>query len=147
MKSATGIFAYGTRASRPLRRQPRTDRPLDTTVFGRGWAGFNPPLLIRCVTALCLALVIAGCLQPQRRAEEFSAASWPARREALQSLDHWTLQSRIALSTQDEGWSGALSWRQDAARIVARFHGPLGAGGFHIDGVPERLELDRKSVV
>ncbi|MGH8496533.1 MAG: lipoprotein insertase outer membrane protein LolB [Gammaproteobacteria bacterium] len=104
-------------------------------------AGFNPPLFVRGIALLCLALALAGCLQPQRRAEEFSAASWPVRKEALQSLDHWYLRSRIALSTEEEGWSGALSWRQEEARIDARFNGPLGVGGFRIDGVPERLEL------
>ncbi|MBA3564318.1 MAG: outer membrane lipoprotein LolB [Gammaproteobacteria bacterium] len=98
-------------------------------------AGFNPPLLI-------LALALTGCLQPQQRAEEFSAASWPARREALQSLDHWSLQSRIALSTDEEGWSGTLTWRQDENYVDARFSGPLGVGGFRIEGVPERLELE-----
>ncbi|CAN5122728.1 lipoprotein insertase outer membrane protein LolB [soil metagenome] len=87
-------------------------------------------------------LTLTGCLQPQQRPDVFTAASWPARREALQSLERWTLQSRIAVSTVDEGWGGTLSWRQEENHVDARFRGPLGVGGFHIEGRPDELTLE-----
>lgn len=102
-------------------------------------AEFGPP---RSLSSLALALVLCGCLQPQQKPEVFSATSWPARRAALQSLEDWRLDARIALSTADEGWSGTLSWRQADEHVDASFRGPLGVGGFHIAGRPDRLELE-----
>lgn len=105
-------------------------------------AGFNPPCANRNLIVLILVFALGGCLQPQQKPDEFSAASWPARRAALQSLEAWQLDARIALSTADEGWSGTLSWRQHDEYVDARFRGPLGVGGFHIEGEPGRLALE-----
>jgi outer membrane lipoprotein LolB len=105
-------------------------------------AGFNPPRARRGLSPLILALALAGCLQPQQKPDAFSAESWPARRAALQSLADWHLDGRIALSTAEDGWSGTLTWRQIDEHVDARFRGPLGVGGFHIAGVPDRIALE-----
>lgn len=105
-------------------------------------AGFNPLRARRGLSPLILAFVLGGCLQPQQKPDAFSAASWPARRAALQSLAHWRMDGRIALSTAEKGWSGTLTWRQSDQHVDARFRGPLGVGGFHIAGVPGHIELE-----
>ncbi len=66
---------------------------------------------------------------------------WELRREALQALDAWRVQGRIAVRTDDDGWSGKLIWEQASDALDVRFRGPLGVGGFRLKGNGQSLDL------
>lgn len=90
------------------------------------------------VAACTVALLAAGCatLPPPAEIED-----WPARRQALQALDHWTLSGRMAVAAGTEGFSGGLSWRQDGAQAAIELRGPMGGRALSIRVDGERLSV------
>jgi outer membrane lipoprotein LolB len=89
--------------------------------------------VIRRAAACSVLLLAAGCATLPPAGD---AGSWPARRAALQSLETWTLDGRVAVATDSEGFSGGLAWRQDGARAEIELRGPLGgtALSLRVDG-------------
>jgi outer membrane lipoprotein LolB len=81
------------------------------------------------LVACAIALLVTGCATLP---EAGSAGDWPARRTALQSLDHWTLDGRMAVAAGSEGFSGGLSWRQDGAQAEIELRGPMGGRAISI---------------
>lgn len=61
-------------------------------------------------------------------------AAWQARDVQLAKLDHWELQGRVAIATQNDGGSGSMDWKQAGEELSFDFMGPLGSGGLHIQG-------------
>ena len=91
----------------------------------------------RFAAAAVLALA-SGCsaLPPPAPADD-----WPVRRAALQALDWWTLDGRIAVAVGDDGFSGGLDWSQAGERAEIAFSGPLGGGAFDVEVEGDRLTL------
>ena len=90
------------------------------------------------LAACTVALLAAGCatLPPPAAVEE-----WPARRHALQALDHWTLSGRMAVAAGDNGFSGGLSWRQAGAQAAIELRGPMGGRALSIRVEGEQLSV------
>jgi len=86
---------------------------------------------------LLIASVLSGCAiirkPPVAEPGVIDAAAWQNHRLELESFDVWTLQGRVATG-QLLGWTGNLSWRQNAEHFDVRLSGPLGAGGFRAEG-------------
>lgn len=84
------------------------------------------------LAACAAALLAAGCATLPPVAE----GEWPLRRDALQSLDGWTLSGRVAVAAGGEGFSGGLRWRQEGERAEIDLRGPLGgrALAIRVDG-------------
>ena len=59
-------------------------------------------MIARVAAATALSSLLAGCATWP--APPASDEDWPARRQALQALDAWTLDGRIATSTGDAKW-------------------------------------------
>lgn len=88
--------------------------------------------MIRRAAACGVLLLAGGCasLPPP-----VDAGSWTARRAELQALQSWTLNGRVAVATDAEGFSGGLAWRQDGKRAEIELRGPMG-------GVALSIRLD-----
>ena len=97
---------------------------------------------LRTACAL-LALTLAGCATTPEQRE--TTTDWNARRAALLELSEWRVEGRIALNAGKDGWSGTFSWQQAADDLDVRFLGPVGVGGYHLDGNLERLHLKTSS--
>lgn len=69
------------------------------------------------------------------------AGDWPMRREALQSLDHWSLDGRIAVAAGEDGFSGGFDWIQTGEQAEVELSGPMGGSAMNI-----RVEGDRAVV-
>jgi outer membrane lipoprotein LolB len=69
------------------------------------------------------------------------AGDWPLRREALQALDRWSLDGRIAVATGEDGFSGGFDWVQAGERADIELSGPMGGSAMNI-----RVEGDRAAV-
>lgn len=87
---------------------------------------------IRLAACAC-ALLATGCATLP---EAGGAGDWPARRAALQSLERWILDGRMAVAARSEGFSGGLSWRQDGPRAEIELRAPMGgrAISLHVAG-------------
>ena len=73
--------------------------------------------------ATAMLLLAAGCatLPPMGKSDD-----WPARRAALQSLDRWRLNGRIAVAAGADGFSGSFDWAQTGERADIALRGPMG---------------------
>jgi len=69
------------------------------------------------------------------------AGDWPARREALQALDRWSLDGRIAVAAGEDGFSGGFDWVQMGERADVGLSGPMGGSAMNI-----RVDGDRAVV-
>jgi outer membrane lipoprotein LolB len=92
----------------------------------------------RRLAVAAVLLLAGGCatLPPAGDADD-----WPARREALQALDRWSLDGRIAVAAGEEGFSGGFDWVQAGERADVKLSGPMGGSAMNI-----RVEGDRAAV-
>lgn len=90
---------------------------------GRFWIG------------LAAFAMLAGCKTvPERPPTTASgaAASWDARKPALQTREKFQLKGRVAVAAGSEGFNARLLWQQTGGRSFVALDGPLGAGGVQI---------------
>lgn len=85
-------------------------------------------------------LLLAGCATvPSSYTPQQS--NWSQREAQLQQFLDWQLEGRIAISTEDDSWSGSLQWQQLNQLYDIRFSGPFGQGAMSLTGDPERVVL------
>ncbi len=87
------------------------------------------------LAALSLVLLAGGCATLPAPAP---GDDWPARRAALQALDAWALDGRIAVAAGDDGFSGGFDWHQQGARADIALTGPMGGAAMDIRAEGER---------
>jgi outer membrane lipoprotein LolB len=92
---------------------------------------------VRVAAAAVLSL-LAGCATLPPPAAE---GDWPARRQALQALDAWSLDGRIAVAAGDDGYSGGLSWTQAGEHAEVAFSGPMGGEALAIRVEGDALDV------
>lgn len=82
------------------------------------------------LAGLALALALAGCqtvpLVPA------PPLAWSVRRPALQALERFGLDGRVAVAVGNQGFNAGLRWTQSAAMTHLALTGPLGAGGVEV---------------
>jgi outer membrane lipoprotein LolB len=76
------------------------------------------------LVALLAVLLLAGC------------ASTPAPRggQTAALLSAWQLNGRVSLTRGEEGWHASLHWQEQADSYFLKISGPLGQGGFQLNG-------------
>jgi outer membrane lipoprotein LolB len=82
--------------------------------------------------ALAAAIVwaLAGCQTVP--VSPAPSIAWSVRRPALQNLDRFGLQGRVAVAVGKQGFNAGLRWTQSAAVTRLDLTGPLGAGGVEV---------------
>ncbi len=85
---------------------------------------------------ICLLLSVAGCVTTPPISTEATELAWQARQALLQQQQVWTLQGRIAVSLDDEGWQAGLHWRQRGDAFVIELIDPLGRKVARFEGDP-----------
>lgn len=90
-------------------------------------------------SAVAVLLLAGGCatLAPPPAPVD----DWPARRAALQSLDAWSLDGRIAVAAGENGFSGGFDWAQQGGRADVLLSGPMGGAGLAIRVEGEALSV------
>ena len=98
--------------------------------------------MIARLAAMAVLLLAGGCatLPPSEEPDD-----WPARRAALQSLDGWRLNGRIAIAAGADGFSGGFDWSQAGERADIALSGPMGGTrlSIHVDGGRFRVTDER----
>jgi outer membrane lipoprotein LolB len=94
--------------------------------------------VIARAAAAAVLLLAGGCasLPPAEAPED-----WPARRAALQSLDGWKLNGRIAVAAGADGFSGGFDWAQTGARADIALSGPMGGTRLAIQVEGDRFQV------
>ncbi len=113
--------------------------------------------MIRCFSPQVLAgllsgvVLLSGCATtPQLPPAELDRL-WQQHRQTLEQKNDWALTARIAGSTEDDGWSGKLSWQQQAGgNYQIHFQAPFGQGALQLLGGPEQVQMrtsDQQTIV
>lgn len=97
----------------------------------------------RFLLLLLPALLLSACATaPPRLPQGVLQQVWQDRQAQLARLDHWSIEGRVAVSTETEGWQASLHWRELAGgRFVIRIIAPLGQGTVALDGGPGRVVM------
>lgn len=66
---------------------------------------------------------------------------WQQHQRTVGGLTGWTLQGRIVVNTDEEGWNGELRWFQSASEYRIQFNAPFGQGAFKMSGGLQGVEL------
>lgn len=67
--------------------------------------------------------------------------SWQQHEAAVSGLENWSLQGRIAVNDQSQGWHATVRWQQNNADYSIELIGPFGQGRIRIDGSPGGVVL------
>jgi outer membrane lipoprotein LolB len=91
-----------------------------------------------------LVLVLAGgcATRPPALVPEAEPA-WLEHRAALEALRDWQVRGRVALRTEDEGWSANFDWQQRGENYRIRLRGPFGQGAVELRGGQHGVWLKR----
>jgi len=96
------------------------------------------------VAVVAVALLAGGCATtpPQVQME-----GWTERRAALQALDDWNLDGRVAVAAGEDGFSGGLNWEQRGEKAEITLRGPMGGAAIliRVDGV-QTVVTDERGV-
>ncbi|MGR8920490.1 MAG: lipoprotein insertase outer membrane protein LolB [Gammaproteobacteria bacterium] len=88
---------------------------------------------------LGLTVLAAGCARFGAKSESppaahETAAAVAAREAAQAAITRWRLVGRIGVQRDDQGFNGAIQWRQDGPSFDIRITAPLNGGTFLLAG-------------
>jgi outer membrane lipoprotein LolB len=98
---------------------------------------------VAAAAAMAALLLAAGCktLPPSAEVGPGADAPWPAQRAALEKLDRYALNGRVAVAAQGQGFSASLRYQQQPRSSNLALDGPLGIGGLRVDMQGEDIEI------
>ncbi len=87
------------------------------------------------MAAMAVLLLSAGCrtLPPAVVVGPGADAPWPEQRAALEKLDRYGLNGRVAVAAQGQGFSASLRYQQLPRSSNLALDGPLGIGGLRVE--------------
>lgn len=77
---------------------------------------------------------IAGCATQPSTPPGEAQALWQQRQARSYSLDDWTLDGRLGVRLNNEGWSAGLLWEQSGTAYGIEVLGPLGRKAAQLRG-------------
>jgi outer membrane lipoprotein LolB len=84
-------------------------------------------------------LLLAGCATVPRPPEAIQP--WPQRLAALQGIEQFELDGRVAASDGTTGFSAGLRWQQQGPAASIDLTAPMGVGAAHIEASADSLRL------
>jgi len=79
---------------------------------------------MKFLAGLLTVLLMAGC----------ATAPAPRSSQPAAAMTAWQLNGRVSLTRGEEGWHAGLYWQEQADTFYLRISGPLGQGGFQLNG-------------
>jgi outer membrane lipoprotein LolB len=99
--------------------------------------------MILLLPTLGIALLPGCAVTPPSGVEQSERQPLYDQRAArLVQLEHWALAGRLAVSDDEDGGSGSLSWRQQSGGSRMDFHGALGRGAWRLLSDEAGAELE-----
>lgn len=102
-------------------------------------AGARPALGAVVVLAL-----LAGCRTappPAPVVGPGADAPWPEQRAALEKLDNYSLNGRVAVAAKGQGFSASLRYRQQGKNADLSLDGPMGIGGMRMQVAQDDISV------
>jgi len=91
---------------------------------------------LQALLLIALAGLFAACaalpLPPPPTAT--SEQAWQARQQTLSAVRQWSLEGRIAIQAEQEGWHAALRWSQNITAYDLKLSSPLGQDVLQLHG-------------
>ena len=84
---------------------------------------------MRAILAWSVLLSLAAC----RTLAPIPSTPWPERRAALQAIEQFQINGRLAASTESEGFSASLWWQQQGVVSELLLRAPFGVGGARLN--------------
>ncbi len=101
--------------------------------------------VVRILFLLILLLFLQACSEKPSVSKTGDQVDidriWLERQKDLAAILGWSLKGRIALRTDDNGWSATLNWRQIDQQYTMRIIAPLGLGTYEIRQDAEKITL------
>ena len=99
--------------------------------------------IVAAVATMAALLTAAGCrsLPPPAVVGPGADAPWPEQRAALEKLDRYSLNGRVAVAAQGQGFSASLRYHQDPQGSNLALDGPLGIGGLRVDIAGDEIAI------
>jgi outer membrane lipoprotein LolB len=98
----------------------------------------------RAAAVLCAALLgIAGCrTAPPPVVGPGAGAPWAEQLDALERLQRYGLNGRVAVAANGEGFSASLRYAQQGRGAQLSLDGPLGIGGVRVEFDDREFEIE-----
>lgn len=96
--------------------------------------------MTRAASLVAISLWLAACASTPTSVDP-DLGAWEQRQNSLWPAQSWDIKGRISLKNSEDGYSGALDWRQKGDDLDFRFRGPLGVGSFQIVGDPAGMTV------
>lgn len=90
-----------------------------------------------------LAGLLAACAGgPQRRDEAPDYMAWTERSLTLAAIQAWSMEGRVALRTEDDGWTASMTWSQWRDFMEFHLRGSFGIGSTRVHGTTDRIVIE-----
>ena len=98
----------------------------------------------RVAACALVTLLVASCRTvPTRTVTGPGAdAPWAEQRAALDQLDRYSFNGRVAVAANGQGFSASLRYTQAAEETRFSLEGPLGIGGLRVLAAGDQLEIE-----
>lgn len=100
---------------------------------------------MRLLWIVLLALTLSSCASiaptPSATPPAEPKATWAERQTSLNRIQSWWLNGKIAVQTNKDSGSAAVSWTQTQRSYALAITGPLGAGSMKLSGTPSGVTL------
>lgn len=99
-------------------------------------------LSTRLLSASLLFLaLLSGCATTPQLPLAEQDRLWQQHRLSLAQETNWALSARISGNSEDDGWSGKLTWQQTGENYRIHFQAPFGQGAAQLLGEPGYVEM------
>jgi len=104
------------------------------------------PRLLTGLFISVFVLLLSACATPAIKEENLTKLDWSQQQHALNSIQHWRINGRIAVQTKDDGGQADFVWQlEDLSNYEIRLQAPLGAGTTWINSGPEGASIRSSS--
>jgi outer membrane lipoprotein LolB len=79
---------------------------------------------MKFLAVLLAVMLLAGC----------ATTPAPSGSQSAAAISAWQFNGRVSLTRGEEGWHAGLHWQEQAGSYYLRVSGPLGQGGFQLNG-------------
>ncbi|MBQ0720158.1 MAG: outer membrane lipoprotein LolB [Gammaproteobacteria bacterium] len=92
------------------------------------------------------ALLLSACAPLQKQPDpaiQLTPPSWPAHQSAMQAIDSWQLQGKLAYRNDKTSGSAWFDWTQHGDNFTIYLSGPFGVGTVQISGNAQAITLSQ----
>ncbi len=90
-----------------------------------------------------LTFLLSACATQAPLRPPADAGAWKTHKAAVSALQRWQARGRIAVRTDEDGWSASFDWKQVDGDYRIRLRGPFGQGAMELDGSARGVWLKR----